>query len=162
MPRKLVLMSLLLLALGGVSVASARQPRRSMPVITLERTVCFGSCPIYKLAIFSDGTVRYEGIKYVKRVGKARGRISRRQLDQLIENFTKLDYFNLDDSYTPGNKGCPQVATDMPSAITSLTWHGKCKTINHYHGCRGPDALERLTQLEDKIDEAVKINKWIK
>jgi len=162
MPRKLVLMSLLLLALGGVSVASARQPRRSTPVITLERTVCFGSCPIYKLAIFSDGRVDYQGIKFVKRIGRANARIGRARVEQLVAEFTNIDYFTLDDSYTPGTKGCPQVATDMPSAITSLTWQGKTKRINHYYGCTGGDVLETLTKLEAKIDEAVKINKWIK
>ena len=28
--------------------------------ITLERTACFGSCPVYKVTIFNDGTVRYK------------------------------------------------------------------------------------------------------
>ena len=160
--RKPFLITLLLLSLVGVSAASPRKRHRPSPVITLERTVCFGACPIYKLTIFSDGRVDYQGIRFVKRMGKASSRISRAQLEQLVAEFTNNDYFKLDDSYTPGAKGCPQAATDMPSAITSLTWRGKTKTVNHYHGCTGADVLEMLTRLEAKIDDAINVTRWTK
>jgi hypothetical protein len=132
------------------------------PVITLQRTVCYGTCPEYKLTIFADGRVLYEGISYVKKEGKAWGRITRRQLEELILEFNKINYFSLADSYTPGTKVCPQSMTDMPAATTSLTRNGKSKTIVHYHGCRGLSVMDQLTQLENKIDEAVNVNKWVK
>ena len=140
----------------------ASQRVSSVTVITLQRTECFGTCPVYKLTIFADGTVLYEGSKYVKKKGKAKSRISRAKLEDLIEEFDNIYYFNLNDAYIPGSKGCPQSATDMPSAITSLMRRGRTKTVNHYHGCRGLDTLELLTQLEDKIDEAVNVVRWIK
>jgi hypothetical protein len=144
---------------GNSNFASAPRHKK---VITLERTVCFGTCPIYKLAIFSDGRVEYEGIQYVKKVGKATGRISRAKVNNLVLEFQNIYYFNLPESFTPGTKQCPQVMTDMPSAITSLTWQGRSKIINHYHGCRGLNTLELLTRLENKIDEVVKVKKWTK
>lgn len=131
-------------------------------VITLQRTVCYGTCPEYKLTIFADGRVLYEGISFVKKEGKAWGRITRRQLDELILEFNKINYFSLADSYTPGTKVCPQSMTDMPAATTSLTGNGKSKTIVHYHGCRGSSVLDQLTRLENKIDDAVNVNKWVK
>lgn len=131
-------------------------------VITLRRTECFGTCPVYKLTIFADGKVLYEGIRHVKKKGKAGSRISRAKLDGLIEEFDNVYYFNLRDAYTPGTDACRQSVTDMPSAVTSLTRNGKSKTINHYHGCRGADVLELLTKLEDKIDETVNVNQWLK
>jgi hypothetical protein len=134
--------------------------RRATKVITLERTQCFGTCPMYKLTIFSDGRVSYEGSKFVKKVGKASGRISRAKLAELVLEFNNIDYLNLPDSFQPGEKTCPQEATDMPSAITSLTWRGRSKTIWHYHGCRGPSTLELLTKLENKIDEVVNVKRW--
>ena len=145
---------------------SPRQPlhQRVSPatVITLQRTECFGTCPVYKLTIFADGTVLYEGIRHIKKKGKAKSRITRAKLEDLIEEFDNIYYFNLRDAYIPGSDDCPQSATDNPSAITSLTRNGKTKNINHYHGCRGLDTLELLTKLEDKIDEAVNVNRWIK
>lgn len=142
---------------GGDGSSSAR---RATKVITLERTQCFGTCPMYKLTIFSDGRVSYDGMKYVKKVGKASGRISRAKLDELVLEFNNIKYFNLPDSFQPGEKTCPQEATDMPSAITSFTWRGRSKTIWHYHGCRGPSTLELLTKLENKIDEVVNVKQW--
>ena len=35
-------------------------------VITLERTACHGTCPIYKLTIEGNGTVIYEGQDFVQ------------------------------------------------------------------------------------------------
>ncbi len=134
--------------------------RRRTRLITLERTVCFGACPNYKLTIYSDGWVEYEGIRFVKKMGKATGKISRAQLNDLVERFTNIHYFKFPDLIEPGQKSCPQSATDMPSANTSLTWQGRHKEVRHYHGCRGPSSLDRLTELENEIDRVVNVKQW--
>lgn len=161
---RLILIAITCLLLCGAINRVASAKRAARKVVTLERTPCFGACPVYKLTIFSNGTVIYEGKQNVRRPGKATGRISQERLQELIADFMNIDYFNLHDEYVPGTEGCPKAATDQPSAITSLTRtrDGKSKTIRHYHGCRGSDTLELLTQLEDKIDTAVNINRWIK
>ena len=133
-----------------------------VPVITLQRGVCFGSCPAYKLSIFADGRVEYEGKEFVRVRGKATGQITTEALQKLIGEFEKIDYLKLDDNYQPGNKNCPEGWTDHPNAITSLNWQGKQKTIGHYHGCKGSAVLDQLTALEDKIDEVVNTKRWIK
>ena len=38
--------------------------------IQLERTMCFGECPVYKVEILSDGTVHYDGDMFVEKTGK--------------------------------------------------------------------------------------------
>lgn len=134
----------------------------SVPVITLERTACFGTCPIYKLTIFDNGRVLYEGKDFVKRKGKAEGRITKAALEKLVREFNQIDYLNLDDEYVSEGKNCPEWWTDNPSAVTSLNWKHKQKTIRHYHGCRGSRILDQLTALENKIDEVVNTKRWIK
>ena len=37
--------------------------------IRLERSGCFGSCPVYDVTLSGTGEVRYEGRKYVKQTG---------------------------------------------------------------------------------------------
>ena len=133
----------------------------AVPVITLERTACYGTCPVYKLTIYDDGTVEYEGLEFVKKTGKAQGQITKDALEDLIREFEKIDYFKLGDSYRSEGKNCPEYWTDHPTAITSLNWQGKKKTIHHYHGCRGTTVLEQLTALENKIDEVVNTKQWI-
>jgi hypothetical protein len=133
----------------------------ALPVITLERTQCYGDCPVYKLAIFADGKVLYEGKEFVKRKGKAEGRITRAALEDLVGEFNRIDYLNLDDKYIFEGKNCPEWWTDSSSTITSLNWKGKQKTIDHYHGCRGTNVLNQLTALEHKIDQVVNTRRWI-
>src|SRR5689334_24897887 len=90
-----------------------------VPVITLERTACFGSCPVYKLTIFDDGKVLFDGKDFVKRPGMDTSQIKKSDLEELIRQFEKIDYLNLDENYTDDPKNCPQQSTDAPSAITS-------------------------------------------
>ncbi len=130
------------------------------PVIILEREPCFGVCPVYKLSIFSDGRVIFEGKDHVKVKGSAKTRISSIVLKQLIAEFNRINFFELKDEYV-GQTNCPEMFTDAPSAVTSFAWNGRTKTIRHYHGCRGLKELEALTELEGKIDDAVNSRRWI-
>jgi hypothetical protein len=44
-------------------------------VITLERTVCYGTCPSYKVTLTGDGTVVYEGQNFVRVQGRQEKKI---------------------------------------------------------------------------------------
>lgn len=128
------------------------QQQAQQTVITLQRTACFGFCPIYKLTIYGDGRVVYEGERFVKETGTRTTKISRAAVRQLVKEFKQVNYFTLSDSYTGGH-------TDAPSAITSLTLGKQQKTVNHYMAA--PDAPETLKALEDKIDQVVNSQQWI-
>ena len=123
-------------------------------VIKLERTPCFGNCPVYSLMIKGDGTVIYSGVQFVKITGIQESTISIDAVEQLLMEFEKADYFSLNDSYTKFGK------SDMPSANTSISLGGQTKSVNHYLG--DSTAPESLTELEDKIDEIVNSDQWIK
>ena len=85
--------------------------------------------------------------------GNAESTISQEEIEQLVAEFEKVDYFSLNDSYSE------RTITDAPYVITSITIDGKTKSIEHYHG--DFSAPETLTQLEDKIDEIVNSNQWV-
>ncbi|MCC5636771.1 DUF6174 domain-containing protein [Nostoc sp. CHAB 5844] len=121
-------------------------------IITLQRTACFGACPIYKITIFPNGRVVYEGERFVKVVGKRTARISPQAVRRLVAEFEKVNYFSLANNYQGG-------PTDLPSAITSLTVGKQQKTINHYLG--SPNAPQALTALENKIDAVVNFQRWV-
>lgn len=126
--------------------------------ITLERTECFGFCPVYKLTITADGSVVFEGRRFVKQEGVTISSVSPERLKQLIAEFDRVKYFSLEDDYTETRLSCP---TDQPSAITSIRINGKSKTINHYLGCLEPKVPKGLTELENKIDEIVNTAQWL-
>jgi len=123
-------------------------------VIKLERTACFGKCPVYSLMIKGDGTVIYAGVQFVKTTGIQETKISMDAVNQLILDFEKADYFSLKESYTKFGK------SDMPSANTSISIGGRTKAIKHYLG--DLTAPKQLTELENKIDEIVNSAQWIK
>jgi hypothetical protein len=123
-------------------------------IITLERTMCFGKCPVYTLTIYGDGTVNYEGKKHVAVMGSQMARISENKVSQLIDEFMRINYFSLKDSYT--RRGM----TDMPSAITSIRIGGREKTVHHYYGDR--TAPPELKELEKKIDQIAGSAMWVK
>jgi len=140
---------------AGCAIPQTPTPENLEDVmITLERTACFGTCPIYKLTIYGDGRVIYEGMRFVKVEGTVTTTISEDKIKQLIAEFQKIDYFSLKDSYEERN------ATDMPSAYTSLTVDGKTKTVRHYHG--DFSAPKKLTELENKIDQIGYSDQWTK
>src|SRR2546421_3635764 len=141
---------------------SNNQPRSNDDLITLARTACFGTCPIYTVTISTDGTVSFEGRRFTKVQGSTTGHISSAAFRDLVREFEKLDYFTLPDEFAPGTKVCPNMVTDMPSADISIRLNGKTKRVAHYHGCGNSGALAKLTALENKIDEVAGMQKWIK
>lgn len=123
-------------------------------VITAEHTGCFGPCPIYKLTIYGDGRVMYEGQEHVNVAGKQTSQIPKDKVKELVNEFYRINFFSLkDNTYT--DEGC---FLDAGSVITSITIAGKTKRINDYHGCPAP---KELRELEAKIDELVNSKQWV-
>jgi len=137
--------------IGNTGDGAAVGPHEVMA--TLERTACYGTCPMYSLTVYRDGTVEYNGEQFVKTQGKATGQITPAEVTQLDDLFTNAHYFDLKDAYTDYD------VTDNPSAKTSYSSGGKTKTIDHYYG--DSDAPEVLSTIEDGIDKIVHVEQFI-
>lgn len=132
---------------------STRIPAGSDFSISLERTACFGFCPVYQVTVESNGTVTYLGEMFVAVEGERRSQISQDQVRQIARQLESIDFFSLQDEYT--DRG----ATDMPSAILTLRVDGKTKRVDHYYG--DFSAPEKLTELELFIDEITNSTQWV-
>jgi Domain of unknown function (DUF6438) len=130
--------------------------------ITLERTACYGECPIYKVKISANGKVNYEGKDFVKVKGKAQTSLTTAQVKTLEKAIAKVKFFSLQNEYLTQKDGCKAVATDAPSAITTISSGNQTKSIDHYFGCDGHADLEQLTIFEDTIDTVVNSAQWVK
>ena len=135
-------------------------------LITLERTICYGTCPSYRLTGSASGAVTFEGREFVRVKGISRLNITDEKVRQLIALFDDAGYFSLKDRYESEKDGCPEVWTDNPSVVVSIRMNGKSKSISHYHGCQAGDGKsiypKALAVLEDKIDKIVGTERWIK
>ena len=104
--------------------------------IKLEKTACFGPCPIYSVIIYGDGTVIYDGIKFVDNIGKSTHQIPKEHVDDLVELIYDLNYFSLKDRYAAN-------WTDDSTVITSVKINHEQKTVTNY-GHFGPDRLHEI------------------
>jgi hypothetical protein len=128
------------------------------PAITLERTACFGACPVYRLWATEDGKVGYEGKAHVRHLGPGSSEISRDRLQALLSELDRAGYFSFADRYAPAEAECGRYSTDSPSAITSLRWQGRIKRVVHDYGCG--NAPGALVVLERRIDEVLGSAQW--
>jgi hypothetical protein len=146
----------------AISPSAQAGTKSTKDFITLERGACFGSCPIYKVKVASDGLVTFEGLEYTKTKGRATARIKRGSFKILVREFEKLNYFSLDDKYEPGTPDCRQSVTDLPYIRSSIQLKGKTKTVSHYQGCVASEVVRSLMALDRRIDQVAGTAKWIK
>lgn len=129
------------------------------PVVTLERTPCFGTCPVYRVAITPSGAVHFVGKHHVIQQGEATAEIPAARVDSLMRELETGGYFGFADAYVMDSPDCGRYSTDSPTVITSATAAGRSKTIRHDYGCdAAPEALGRL---ERRIDEVAGTSRWI-
>jgi hypothetical protein len=147
--RAIIIATLLLMGLAYSSVMSRQDdnPQPSEVVIKWEThggpcgSVCvdendLSCCPAYSFSIAGDGTVNYQGLIGVKVRGKRVHSIPAKEVEELVEEFNKIDFFSLRDSYNDHT-------IDHNNAVTiSLTVGRKTKSIYVFTG--EPEALDKL------------------
>ena len=126
--------------------------------ISLERTACFGRCPVYAISVSPEGVVRYEGKANVKQIGTDTAQIPRERVEALLLELEGAGYFTFSNRYALSEPTCRRHSTDSPSAISAATFRGRTKRIEHDYGCGGvPGAL---TVMEKRIDEVLGSDRW--
>ena len=165
----MIRLSIIGLVLGGSACApqkpgspATQQPGQATvaarPAITLERTPCFGSCPVYTISVSASGQVTFEGRAHVRLLGTATGQIPRQRVDALLVELERAGYFGFASRYAVSEPVCGRYVTDLPSAISSATLGTRTKRIEHDHGCGG--APGALAVLEKRIDEVLGSDRW--
>ncbi len=117
---------------------------------TIHRGACYGSCPTYKMTIYSDRSVEYEGIRAVDLIGKYTSTISQKEYDEFIETAEFVDYMNLEDVYDGP-------ITDIPGTRTSIVLNGVRKEV--YRRYQYP---KRILKFEELFDNVMNSAKWEK
>jgi len=121
--------------------------------IRLERTACYGWCPVYSIEIAGDGTVNWFGERYVEAKGGRSAKIPVEKVRALYDAFARADFFWTFDQYQAP-------ITDLPTQIISISFDDHSKSIEDYAGSHVgmPKAIDAL---EEAIDEAAGAAVWI-
>ena len=122
------------------------------PEITYARSGCYGPCPQFSIHIFSDGTLEYIGLHFVKVQDTVTEHITDDQVTQLNNAFEECHYFSLKDSYLIG-------PTDFETIYTSYKVKGICKAVTHYEGDQSAPAA--LDTLYVRIEKILNVARWV-
>jgi len=122
--------------------------------IELSRSMCYGRCPAYSVTIWGDGSVHFNGQRYVQIPGKHDARIAHDTVMELVREFERAKFFAAGDKYIAE-------VTDNPTYTLTLTVGGKTKTVTDYVGEQVGMPLV-ITDLENAVDEAAGTERWIK
>lgn len=117
-------------------------------VASIERTACFGQCPIYRATFYDNGEVRYVGRHFVEMVGTFATLISTEELAEIDAFADTIGYHSFKDAY-------PTPITDFPTCITSHRKGDKVKTI-----LNGEHAPSDLIGFERMLDGLLRDRDW--
>lgn len=109
----------------------------------IQRTACFGHCPIYTLTVYKDGTAKLHAEKWLDFEGDFTATVDQKKFDNLMQKAEEVGYFRLQDIYDS------ESVTDLPSTITTLRKADELKQIvNRY---QGPDDLDDFEKYFDEL-----------
>jgi hypothetical protein len=117
-------------------------------VASIERTACFGQCPIYRATFYDNGEVRYVGRRFVEMTGTFTTLVSAEELAEIDAFAETVGYHGFKDAY-------PTPISDFPTCITSHRKGDKVKTI-----LNGEHAPPDLIGFERMLDGLLKGRDW--
>ncbi len=120
-------------------------------MLTLRRTMCFGSCPVYTVGVTADGTVHFYGEMYTAALGYRSAKIDRAALQGLLEYLRARDFVGLHTHYL-------RMATDNPTTAIVLRQGDAYKNVVHDES---NDTEPRLAEIEKEIDRVLGTARWI-
>ncbi len=116
--------------------------------ITLERTPCFGSCPVYSVTLYRSGKAEFHAVKNLPKIGDFSGRID-------VTDFGRLCYFIQRTHFSEFKENYRANWTDDTTCIvTARTPDNKIKKVSDY-GTVGPIQLWAIQQLIDGFRERI-------
>lgn len=149
---------LIFLLWGNLAVTdlSARLDNSEINV-TMERTGCYGSCPVYRVVIWGEGDVMYNGYSYVRTLGPERGKNSREQHEEILRLLERAQFFSVDERAFDS-------CFDTPRVVVTVTIRGmtqRRKSVDADAGCapkNGPQA--DILKAAAMIDTVVGSKQW--
>ena len=100
-------------------------------IISLNKTACFGTCPVYKIKIYNNQSAIFEGVKFVEKEGSYNFKISKKEINTILNKAKKINFQKMEDEYT-------ELITDLPTTYIMIN----NKQIKDYYGA--PKELKEL------------------
>lgn len=162
---------LLLLGCAPSGVKSDAQQGASTSApdsIVLERSICYGTCPAYRLRLSRAGEIRFESRNPGDEGRSAVDTVSRATLDSLISRARTIGFFELPPEISADSLLCRDRATDHETVVVTVFAKDKASRVEDYHGCFETvghgilPPIARLRAFESAVDSVLKSSRWVR
>jgi hypothetical protein len=133
--------------------------------LVLERSPCFGFCPVYRLRVAGSGAVHFRGQRRgggdTTVTDSVAPSVVARMLAGADAAFDRLPERTMGDSVF-----CSRMATDHPSVAVAVFRPGGVRRVDHYTGCGVGEsggrqaALDRFEAWAARIDSLAGTERW--
>lgn len=128
---------------------NTQHPEKNGPIIiSLERTPCFGRCPVYSIKIHESGLVIYNAEKNTDTTGCFYKVLTKEELQTLKNKFIANGFMDMADKYPEEGKA----PVDLPSCVLVFNNNGTTKTVRDKRW----DTPAPLAELQTTIEQIVK------
>lgn len=130
---------------GGIAHGEDKTIRSRLPFdsISIRRTGCFGSCPVYEMVLHRDGSAEFNAEAHLPKLGKFVGEAHLGLYGRLCYLIESSHFNEMSSSYR-GNW------TDDSTCIVTVTSGAKVKAVSDYGGV-GPIQLWAIQELLDTV-----------
>jgi hypothetical protein len=137
------------LYLGNLSADKIEAFRAALPYesISLERTPCSGSCPVYRVTLHRSGKAEFEAKAFLPKTGEFTGQVDLATFARLCYVLDNSRFNNLQDKYRAN-------LTDNAACVITASTGKSQKTVTDY-GAIGPIQLWTIEELIDGIRERI-------
>lgn len=118
--------------------ATGNTQKSTKVVFSLEKTACYGTCPVFKMTIFENDSLVFEGERFVGSLGIHSQKIATGTVEQLKATFREAHFFNFQKEYRAN-------ISDLPTTYIAFYDKSQALKITDYHG--SPESLKKLEQL---------------
>lgn len=127
----------------GVSENDVKRILAGLPYdsISLERTPCFGTCPVYNVTFYRNGHAEYEAVRHLPKLGKFSG-----EIDPFL--YGRLCYLIENSSFDKMEPGYSASWTDDTACIVRVKTGSKTIEVGDY-GNVGPIELWAIQEVID-------------
>jgi hypothetical protein len=152
---------------GNQPQTNAEPAATHVDSIVLERTVCFGRCPAYRLRLSSDGHVLF--VPDSPPGATSEGTIPTSDFQKLVSELERADFYAYPSVIRDDVALCAMPATDHPTSTITVFRDTEIKSVRDYTGCyaapsdnRSEARLATLRKLDELVDSIAKSSRWVR
>lgn len=117
-------------------------------LLTMQKTPCFGNCPVYDLTIYTNGYAEYNAKNFLPQTGRFGTELSKNEVRSIVQDLDDMNFCQMKKLYGVG-------VTDFPSSIITYMCNGEEKKVEAI--MKYPESLLLFIM---KLDGLTKSPKW--